>query len=221
MKRNPQVSKQTAELLVGCRAAGDQHIIGIGAGAGGGDFAQGRPQSSANFIANDRVADLLRDREPEPWTAWARDTQGRLRPNDAISAPQFALKHERSTRRTSATANSLKVRPNLERRDRSCCQHHGNAKFSAGFAIRCANHRVINQTGSSQRDHANPVTPKRSRRQALATLRTTPGQDPHATGRLHALAKAMPTFAHEAAGLIRTFHVRLRALTATRRTCAR
>jgi hypothetical protein len=48
------------------------------------------------------------------------------------------------------------------------------------------------------------------RRQALAALGAATGNNAAATGRLHALAKAVSALAHESARLIRTFHVKLR-----------
>lgn len=53
-----------------------------------------------------------------------------------------------------------------------------------------------------------------SGRKALTALGTTAGQNAYAARGLHALAEAVAALAHEAAWLIRTFHVRLRALSA-------
>ena len=210
-----EVGEQGCEGQLSGGQASYKDIVGAGVCFGTGQLHQRGSEPTADPVAHDGVPNLLSDGETK---AGGRGI------DDALLAAarcwaQLAFENERRRTGASAAADTLKLGSSLERVNRSSFRPavlvhvvwvhavliQGNCRsprFSprARGSARCAVRKRRTDTALS--------------REALTALGATASENANATRRLHALAEAVAALTHEAAWLIRTFHVRLRALTA-------
>lgn len=177
-ERRGQLAGQFIEGAGGRSCPGYEHIVEAGQRRLDGQRPERRLQSAPNSVPYHGATDLLRHGEPEP-----RSYRGSRRAA-VIVRSRLRLQDEcaRCTPRTAT--DPKKLGSSLERDD----VHIPEACSGA--------HRPARRLG----------WPLGLRRQALAPFRPPARDDSRATRCRHAFTETMPPFAHESAGLVRSFH---------------
>lgn len=167
------------------RRPGDENIVVVGACLPLAERPHGRAQTPFNPVAFDRAAHLFCDREAEPGRFGAGT--GSRTVFRRHSRPR--LQNERRRRTSCAAPNSQEVRSFLE------CDQRQSKPFSKA--------RRFGPDG-------RPPGPKGHTLwlggETLAALSPTARNNLDTARRLHPRAEAVPTLAHELAGLIGAFH---------------